>query len=308
MSTYATCSDSVHAPRHAQLTVSSAAPAVPRRCAPAGLAPSRDPASVPGAGLVPAVPSRARRPSQVPVPGTGTGAGVTVSDPLDTFEQEAETAASRGRDHPLIQVQRKEIESNENSPTEEGAEVGGLGEIACDAIPNHLAVLMVKAVFYSFYPLALKHLQHYLDGQGTDFQEDVPDLFRRNPRIAARVGRQISDSGTTSGQLIGPTPADAPIRQVDFDSEDWRYSIGNVDEIDYDYDTAATNGNAEVRISIKDPYQWQPAEDRGTQCLHRAMQAEQANGAKEFMEVGEGTVLLLVGTAAAPANSDDVGR
>jgi len=92
---------------------------------------------------------------------------------------------------------------------------------------------------------------------------------------------------------IGP-----PIQQQDYDSEDWRLSLGNVDEIRYEVvGDPDQNGDAEVRITIRDPYAWHPGEHRGTQCMHRVMESQkERHGARDFISVGTATVGLRVGT------------
>lgn len=37
-----------------------------------------------------------------------------------------------------------------------------------------------------------------------------------------------------------------------------------------------------VTLSLHDPYQWHPAEDRGSQCLHEVMERRKQHGAKEY--------------------------
>jgi len=85
-----------------------------------------------------------------------------------------------------------------------------------------------------------------------------------------------------SGQLVGRTTSSAIIRQSDYDSEDWRLSLGGVDEIDYEVLERDESGSAEAELSIHDPYEWHPAEDRGSQCLHQAMGNQKAKGAKNY--------------------------
>jgi len=131
-------------------------------------------------------------------------------------------------------------------------------------------------------------------------------LFRANPSIARRIGQLIEENGSRSGTFLGTgTEGDGqppPIRQSDYNSEDWRLSIGNVDEVRYEILTEPdASGNAQVRISIRDPYEWHPAEARDTQCLHRVMEAQKAErGARDFTSVGSAVVTLRVGNQLRP--------
>jgi hypothetical protein len=189
-------------------------------------------------------------------------------------------------------VQRDE-EANENNPSELGAEGGAISEVVCQVLPDSAVVRLVRAYFAIRYPRASNHLVHYLQGSGTPLNEDVGALFSQNPRAAARVAGMIRDrGGSGSGQLVGRTTSSAIIRQSDYDSEDWRLSLGGVDEIDYEVLERDESGSAEVELSIHDPYEWHPAEDRGSQCLHQAMENQKAKGAKNYNAEGSATVRL----------------
>lgn len=181
-------------------------------------------------------------------------------------------------------------EGSESHPSE-GAEGGVIGEALCSVMPDSWVVTQTKIYFHRFYHRAWQHLQHYLYGNGADYPEDVADLFRSNPRAGARVGRLIGSQN--SGQLLDRTMSGAPIRQVDYDSEDWRLSIGGVDQIDFDViEPAGADGVGTVRVTVTDPYSWHPQEDRGTQCLHQAMQNAQNDGARNYTSVGTAEVRL----------------
>jgi hypothetical protein len=173
--------------------------------------------------------------------------------------------------------------------------VSVLSEATCTALPG-LAVQLARAYFRMRYPLAYRHLQHYLDGSGAPFPEDVTALFGRNPRAAARVAELIRGRGRDPvGKLIGTTTSTAVIRQGDYDDDDWKLSIGNVDRIDYEVQERDDAGTALVQLWIHDPYQWHPAEDRPSRCMHQAMESQKEDGAKDFMAEGAGHVRLPLG-------------
>jgi hypothetical protein len=56
----------------------------------------------------------------------------------------------------------------------------------------------------------------------------------------------------------------------------------------------AADGSMRVRISITDPYEWHPDEDRGTQCLHQTMERQKQKGAADYNAVGSGDVQLTL--------------
>jgi hypothetical protein len=191
-----------------------------------------------------------------------------------------------------ITAQRDE-EANENNPSELGAEGGAISEGTCQVLPDAAVVGLVRAYFAVRYPRASNHLVHYLQGSGTPFVEDVGALFGQNPRAGARVAGMIRDrGGSGTGQLVGRTTSSAIIRQSDYDNEDWRLSLGGVDEIDYQVLDRDDSGGTQVELSIHDPYEWHPAEDRGSQCLHQAMENQKAKGAKNYNSEGSATVRL----------------
>ena len=55
-----------------------------------------------------------------------------------------------------------------------------------------------------------------------------------------------------------------------------------------------------VHVRLWDKYEWNPQENRNTQCIHLAMEQAKQLGAKDFWEVGEGDVLLPLPTILIP--------
>lgn len=159
-------------------------------------------------------------------------------------------------------------------------------------LPDFAVVRLVRLYFAVRYPLASRHLVHYLAGSGAPFQEDVPGLFTANPRALARVAEQVRNQGGNSGSLVGLTPETAVIRQGDYSSDDWLLSLGNVDQIDFELGEKQADGQTAVTLSLHDPYQWHPDEDRGDQCLHQTMERQKAKGAKDYNCEGTGVVLM----------------
>ncbi|MFT4092324.1 MAG: hypothetical protein QM640_01700 [Niabella sp.] len=169
--------------------------------------------------------------------------------------------------------------------------------------------------FISAQPNARRHLYHYRYGGGTEYIENVQDLFDANPRIRSRIFGRIhaqmrANPRWDSGSIIGHGRDDGiepPIRQEDYDADDWLNSNGNIDEVhwrligDYNpYDNRET-GDGEyylretrrdrirmirVEITIRDPYTWHPLETRPTQCIHQAMERLKSAGAADYITTG----------------------
>lgn len=88
---------------------------------------------------------------------------------------------------------RARVESGSN--TADPAEPLAHHFLALQRTAGNVVVRLVRAYFAVRYPLASRHLVHYLEGSGSPFIEDVPGLFAANPRGAARVAEQIRGRG-----------------------------------------------------------------------------------------------------------------
>ncbi len=152
----------------------------------------------------------------------------------------------------------------------------------------------------SSQPNARRHLEHYRNGRGVDYVEDVTALFAANPRAALRISQlinaQIRMGATTSGSIVGRGADDditPPIRQSDYDVTDWMNANGNIDEVNWTLvGTYDPTGQNTFILSIRDPYTWHPLEQRATQCIHQAMVRLQSAGAADYMTVGTATLTL----------------
>ena len=167
----------------------------------------------------------------------------------------------------------------------------------------------IRDHYFSDQPNARSHIIHYRTGGGSNYSEHVSNLFSANPRVRSRIasliGAQIN-AGATNGSLIGRGADDGrepPIRQSDYDSEDWRNSNGNIDEVDWRL-TGSLNssGYNQFEISINDPYTWHPQENRPTQCIHEAMENLKSNGAADYITTGTETVSLLLPPLTEPSD------
>jgi hypothetical protein len=166
--------------------------------------------------------------------------------------------------------------------------------------------------YFSDQPNAKAHLVHYRMNKGINYKEDVKALFDANPRVRTRISMLIVTQGgvakgVTSGVLAGKGADDGkepPIRQSDYDSEDWRNANGNIDEVRWKLIGAFNpKGDTTYEITVVDPYTWHPAEERPTQCIHAAMERLKASGAADYITMGTANVVLP--PPAVSAGKDD---
>ena len=178
----------------------------------------------------------------------------------------------------------------------------------CDCLTDELIAAVSLHVYLAGQPLAQKHLDHYLHGGGTPFVEDIADLFARNPTVRNNVGTQVGEvsgggkvrTGVIEGGADLPDgtqlPGFPPITQNDWDDQDWRNAIGNVDKLQFTIVSGPdAAGNVQVQITLTDAYAWHGKEARISQCVHQALENMKAKGAADFMSTGTGVVALNLG-------------
>jgi hypothetical protein len=188
----------------------------------------------------------------------------------------------------------------------------------CDCLTDELVTAVALHVYLVGQPNAQKHLQHYLTGGGAPFVEDIADLFAKNPTIRTNVGAQVGEAsnggavrrGTLAGGADlpggGQAPGFPPITQLDYDDQDWRNSIGNVDQLDFVIVSGPdAAGNAQVQITLSDIYAWHGKEPRLSQCVHQAIENMKRHGAAEYKSTGTAVVSLNLGATFVP--KDPVG-
>ncbi len=176
---------------------------------------------------------------------------------------------------------------------------GAASETACALMSDEQIYSLFIDVYFSSQPNARQHLIHYRTGGGNPYDENVEALFSANPRIRSRIAELISEqvtNGDTQGALIGKgvdDGGDPPIRQSDYDSEDWRNANGNIDEVRWrligEYKPSGYN---QIQITVVDPYTWHPMEARPTQCLHAAFEGLKSKGAADYITTGTATIML----------------
>ena len=95
--------------------------------------------------------------------------------------------------------------------------------------------------------------------------------------------------------MTGNTSETTPIKQTDYDSDDWLLALGNIDRVDWEILAGPANDGAyTVDLTIIDHYEWHPDEGRVTSCPHKLMEAQKANGANNFDARGTGIVKLYL--------------
>ena len=171
--------------------------------------------------------------------------------------------------------------------------------------PSEVIRIAIIAEF-SDKPLALRHLMWYLNaGKGADFVEDanLEALLRIDRGVQALLANKIPASAPAGGKLVGHMK----IEQTDYQDQDFRYSFGAIDRLDYEVDYAAGT----VHAWFQDRYEWHPvypglytksSDDvpRETNCVHAALVEEKANGARDYWMKGETTIPLAVLRGGVP--------
>jgi hypothetical protein len=173
-----------------------------------------------------------------------------------------------------------------------------LGWICGNSTPRMVADTAMDWQFCD-KPLGLRHLQWYLGGSGADFPENenfdrfvrTSEHFRRNFAVARR--------GLTRGYMQVPQSFFGP------SDEDFRYSFGAIDRLDFEVDEIAGT----VHLWFKDRYEFHPVypfytrfaddEVRETNCVHAAMVELKAQRAADYWMVGETTVPARLFTFSA---------
>ncbi len=183
----------------------------------------------------------------------------------------------------------------------------------CDCLTDEIVTAVALHVYLAGQPLAQAHLEHYLKGGGKPYVEDIADLFARNPTVRANVGSQIGsacDGGKiTAGVLEGGADLPGggqvggfpPITQLDFDDQDWRNAVGNVDKLEWVIVSGPdAAGRAQVRITLTDAYAWHGKEARISQCVHQALENMKSKGAADYTSTGSAVVALDLSSAFVP--------
>jgi hypothetical protein len=195
--------------------------------------------------------------------------------------------------HIAEEASRKETSSEVLQVIIAGGLLGGLlrDDAVAEVLPQSWLIALAQREVSSKGPLARQHLDHYLAGSGSDFVEDVATLYRQDGGFKQESEIQIDNGGALSGQFS--------VSQASYWSQEWQYALGAVDEVHYELVRVVDEVHAEVSIRLRDNYEWHPDEYRswGSHIAHVALEAAKQNGAKNYWEVGQATIVLNVGRA-----------
>lgn len=163
---------------------------------------------------------------------------------------------------------------------------------------------------FSDKPTALRHLMWYLEAGGVDFFEN--DNLDRMVRTSEGFRRRfmVKRNGFIQmGRIQNPNRGFMTINQGDYNNEDFRFSWGTIDRMDFEIDDIAGT----MRLWFKDRYEFHPyypsiysvfgpatnlPEDetadvpRETNCVHAAMVELKNDGAADFWMIGQATFPL----------------
>jgi len=171
--------------------------------------------------------------------------------------------------------------------------------------PNEVVGIAMYTEF-SDKPLGLNHLSWYLVmGGGADLVEDVnlDGLLRIDTGVQALLGGLIPSTVPASGRFTGHVK----VEQSDYQDQDFRYSFGAIDRLDFEVDFRAGT----VHAWLQDRYEWHPVYPglytakpgdvaRETNCVHAAMVELKTGGARDFWMKGEATVPLSLFRGGTP--------
>lgn len=168
-----------------------------------------------------------------------------------------------------------------------------------------LLVVAARAILFAKRPLASVHLEFYLNGNGVDFNEDanIKDWITRDKGIRQRLKREIFLPGKRK-RLQGQFFFGQGEYAKDDAGQDFRFSFGGIDKVDYEVDLASNL----VRVWFKDRYEWHPFypklypvksgdSARDDNCVHAALVEMQDQGAADYWMKGvaEVPISLIAG-------------
>jgi hypothetical protein len=151
---------------------------------------------------------------------------------------------------------------------------------------------------FSDKPNALRHLNWYLStGRGADMNEDA----LLNAMLVTDRGVQGAIRRVIPAARPGMVTTSLKIEQSDYISQDFRFALGAIDQLDLEIDFGAGT----VHAWFQDRYEWHPfypglytafPDDgaRDTNCVHAALVELKSSGAADFWMKGETTVPLGV--------------
>jgi hypothetical protein len=224
----------------------------------------------------------APKPVAVPPPAPAAPANVAPAMPKKTG-----TVFTPGDNHNHQPTGRwEEIQANPNSETP-------LNTIARHSEPREVMAWAGLAALRD-KPLAVDHIQWYYTGGGKDLVEDkhLEAMLRSDAKVQAKIRKQLPGNlsrGTFSGYVA--------ITQDDYEDEDFQYSFGQIDRLDFEVDFGAGT----LHAWFMDRYEWHPYYPsiykvmdgdywRPTNAVHAAAVEMKSEGARDFWMKGEVTI------------------
>lgn len=160
----------------------------------------------------------------------------------------------------------------------------------CRHLSPGTVLTLAKATELHDNPIAIAHLNWYLNGSGKDFIED--DNLELMLRTDAGVQNKITKS-IPSGKSTGIFSGHVVITQDNYSSDEFKNSFGEIDRLDFEIDFAAGT----IHAWFQDRYEWHPVYPfykqmtgdiaRPTNCVHAAAVELKREGAKDYWMKGE---------------------
>jgi hypothetical protein len=174
---------------------------------------------------------------------------------------------------------------------------------ACSKFSPRNVARIVRNTLMSLLPLAQRHLDHYIDGKGATFHEDLEDVIRRDRKLRAKLASYVRKS--SSGYF--------KVNQSDYEVKDFQFAFGAIDRLDFKVNRAS----GLVHVWFQDRYEWHPVgfgyskfpDDarRPTNCVHAAMVELKNSGAKDYWMVGDAIVPLSLVLSTTPPEARSMG-
>jgi outer membrane protein OmpA-like peptidoglycan-associated protein len=167
-------------------------------------------------------------------------------------------------------------------------------ECACAVLSPAPVAKLARSTVMAGLILAQQHLDHYLNGSGSNIVEDLADVLRRDAGVRKKLAAAIRGSAT--GHIR--------IEQSDYQVKDFQFAFGAIDRVDFEVDRSA----GLVHVWFQDRYEWHPVGfgythlpgdvRRDTNCVHAAMVELKSSGAKDYWMIGDAVVSLTLITGA----------
>jgi hypothetical protein len=222
---------------------------------------------------------QARPPARRPAPATG-GTSFNCRTPTDhKHKPTRDWAAQQKRwaarcERWVDALRRGRLEPNPTRPI----------ECVC-AVSSPAQALQLARLGVGMIPfgLAWRHVNHYLNGGGADYPEDLEAVLRTDAGVRGKLARAIARGGRGC----------VSISQGEYTVREHTLAFGAIDRMDYQ-----VNPDGTVHVWFKDRYEWHPESPRVSNCVHRAAVELKDAGAADYWMVGDAVVpLSLFGPA-----------